>query len=109
MFAKNVYESNLAFFLGDFNFDILLTVPDELGELFQARWMQTKLPRIFFNALWEFLSKFGQKAFMSRILHFILVISTLIFCPLCLMLSSFCVAFFVGGYSISIPGAALSF
>ena len=87
----------LGIFLGDFNFDILLTVPDELGELFQARWTQTKLPRIFFNALWEFLSKFGQKAFMSRILHFILVISTLIFCPLCLMLSSFCVAFFVGG------------
>ena len=87
----------LGIFLGDFNFDVLLTVPDELGELFQARWTQTKLPRIFFNALWEFLSKFGQKAFMSRILHFILVISTLIFCPLCLMLSSFCVAFFVGG------------
>ena len=65
MFAKNVYESNLAF-LGDFNFDILLTVPDELGVLFQARWTQTKLPRIFFNALWEFLSNSGQKAFMSQ-------------------------------------------
>ena len=47
-------------FLGDFNFDILLTVPDELGVLFQARWTQTKLPRIFstpFGSLFQILAK----------------------------------------------------
>ena len=97
VFAKKRLWVELGIFKGDFNFDILLTVPDELGVLFQARWTQTKLPRIFFNALWEFLSNFGQKAFMSWILHFFLVISTLIFCPLCLMFSIFCVSFFVGG------------
>ena len=46
---QKTFMSRMWHFLGDFNFDILLTVPDELGVLFQARWTQTKLPRIFFN------------------------------------------------------------
>ena len=53
----------------------------------------------FCSGLWEFLLKFLQETFMSRILHFF-VISTLIFCSLCLMFSMFCVLFLVGGYLI---------
>ena len=52
--------------------------------------------RDFFHRLLVVSSKFLQKAFVRRSLHFF-VISTLIFCSLCLTFFIFCVSFFVGG------------
>ena len=56
-----------------------------------------KIPANFFQRPLGVSFKFWPKSVHEPNFAFFLVISTLIFCPLCLMFSIFCVSFFVGG------------
>ena len=58
--------------------------------------MQTKLSRFFSAFFWSFLQIFAKRVYELNFACF-LVISTLIFCSLCLMFFIFCVSFFLGG------------